>query len=212
MKIGIISDIHAYIEPLKRAISLLNDNGVSTIVCAGDLVDGGWDDDAVIDYIRSQKIISVRGNHDREAFTEQIGLGIEDDAESDFGDLLNAYRVQYLGTLPFSHQFNWEGLIVYVAHGAPWSDTDHIFPYVSEAVCRKIFEMTKADIVILGHTHIPMKLKMSDKWVFNAGALCGNRENLQRTCGILELPQAKFELFDVDTEKPVELGIIVIGG
>lgn len=53
MKIGIISDIHAYIEPLKRAISLFNSQEVDQIICAGDLVDGGWDEDEVIDTIRS---------------------------------------------------------------------------------------------------------------------------------------------------------------
>ena len=124
--------------------------------------------------------------------------------ESDIGDQLYSYRAQYLSSLPFSHQFISEGLTVYVTH---WSDTYHVFPYVSEDVCNRIFENTKADIVILGHTHVPMKLKIDDKWIFNPGALSGNREDLRRTCGILELPQTEFELFDVDTQKPVDLDI-----
>lgn len=55
-----------------------------------------------------------------------------------------------------------------------------------------------------------MKLKIDEKWIYNSGSLAGNRENLQRTCGILTLPQIKFELFDVDTGKAVMLDTRII--
>ncbi|MCA9891140.1 MAG: metallophosphoesterase family protein, partial [Anaerolineae bacterium] len=176
-----------------------------------DLIDGGWDDIAVIDYIRSQNITSVRGNHDSEAFAEETEpWSIEEDTDSDFDDSFSFYQAQYLKSLPFSHHFSWEGLTVYLAHGSPWSDTYHVFPSASEATCNKIFTKTKADIVILGHTHIPMKIRFHDKWIFNPGALSGNRDNLQRTCGILDIPQSKFELFDIDTQQSVELDTVIV--
>lgn len=52
MKVGIVSGIHAHLAPLEGAISLFDSLGVSQIICAGDLIDGGWDDEAVIDIIR----------------------------------------------------------------------------------------------------------------------------------------------------------------
>lgn len=206
MKIGIISDIHAYIEPLKRAISLFNSQEVDQIICAGDLVDGGWDEDEVIDTIRSYNIISVRGNHDREAFANQI----EPDGNEWDDNALSNYKIQYLNTLSQSHQFNWEGIQVDLTHGAPWSDTYHVFPNTSSDTCKRILDTTKSDIVILGHTRVPMRLKINEKWIFNSGSLAGNRENLQRTCGILTLPQIKFELFDVDTGKILTLDTRII--
>ncbi len=208
MKIGIVSDIHAYIEPLQQALALFKAKGVSQILCAGDLIDGGWEDEAVIDTIRSQNVISVRGNHDREAASEPIELwNSEEDIDS---DLLISYQSQYLNALPESREFHWEGLTVYVTHGAPWSDTFHVFPSASEDTCKRIFEITQADIVILGHTHIPMKLKYQDKWIFNSGAVAGNRDNMMRTCGILQLPEAKFELFNIETQQSVQLDTTII--
>jgi putative phosphoesterase len=211
MKIGIVSDIHGYIELLKLAMSLFETQGVSHIICAGDLVDGGMDDEAVIDYIRHHNIISVKGNHDREAFSGQIDqLSVEDDIDNDFGDVLNLYRTQCVNSLPMTHQFNWETQKVYLTHASPWSDTYHVFPNVSIDICRRIFDIAHADIVILGHTHIPMKLCFDYKWIFNSGAISGNRSNLQRTCGILTLPHVEFELFDVDTGLAVELDTTIV--
>lgn len=211
MKIGIVSDIHAHIDPLKRAISLFESQDVTQIICAGDLVDGGWDDEAVIDLIRSRNILSVRGNHDRNAFLGEIEQwDIDVDVDSDFGDLLNSYKAQYVSSLPMTRQFNWEDMDIFLAHGSPWSDTDHVFPNTSADMCNKILTFTKANIVILGHTHIPMKLQINDKWILNPGALCGNRANSQRTCGILDLPQGKFEVFDTQTSKPVKLETKII--
>lgn len=209
MKIGIVSDIHAHFKPLERAVALFEPQGVSHILCAGDLIDGGWDEESVIDYVRTRHIISVRGNHDRAAFaddTEYADAEFEDDAFDD----LNSYRSQYVSSLPVTRQFIWEGKTILLAHGAPWSDTQHVFPNSSVDIFDRIFNDNDADIVILGHTHIPMKIKVEDKWVLNPGALCGNREDLRRTCGILELPHAIFDIFDVDTGQSVTLETRVI--
>ena len=218
MKIGIVSDIHAHLMPLKRAVSLFESQEVNHIICAGDLVDGGLDDNAVIDFVRSHNIISIQGNHDREAFADwTVGeadlWSIEDITDDDFGykDMLQSYRAEYVRSLPRTRDFTWESLNVFLAHGAPWSDTYHVFPNVSASTCRKIFnKVDGADIVILGHTHIPMKLEFRNKWILNPGAICGNRDDLKQTCGILELPQAEFKVFDVDTGKPLNLETVTI--
>lgn len=212
MKIGIISDIHAHLEPLKRAVSFFKSQDVSHIICAGDLVDGGWEEDAVIDYVREHNIISVRGNHDRQAFSEMTDFldDVEDTDNSDFGEALNSYRAKYVSSLPTSRHFTWEGRKIYLTHGAPWSDTEHVFPESSIDICRKILNLSEADIVVLGHTHIPMKIQIGEKWILNSGALSGNRDDLKRSCGILQLPQSKFELFDVDTYKVMKLKTIAI--
>lgn len=133
---------------------------------------------------------------------ESIGNG--------FDDFLNSYRARYVSSLPMTHNFHWEGVHVYLAHGAPWSDTTHVFPNTSMDTCSKIFDVTKADIVVLGHTHIPMKLRFHDKWILNPGALCGNRDDLRHTCGILELPETEFEIFDIVTGKSVWLETVTI--
>ncbi len=209
MKIGIISDIHGYIEPLKLAIALFESLSVSQIICAGDLVDGGWDGEAVIDCIRANNIICVRGNHDRESFQEQVNQDYLAEYDDEFYDQINAYRANYVRSLPMICSFNWANKQIRLTHATPWNDTFHIFPNTSADICQKLFDTSPADIMILGHTHIPMKIQFKNRWIFNSGALCGNRHNLQRTCATLDLPQADFKLYDVDTGQAVNLEMTV---
>ncbi len=208
MKIGVISDIHAHFAPLKCAMDLFESHDVTQIICAGDLVDGGWDDEAVIDYMRSSQIVSVRGNHDRGRLTDQI-----DHVPYDGGDIdheMNEYRWKYLNSLPQTCEFSWHDVEVLLAHGAPWSDIQHVFPNASLELLSQVQDATTSDVVILGHTHIPMKTKYKNKWIFNPGALCGNREDLKSTCGILTLPQIQFDVFDVKTGQSVEVETRII--
>ena len=52
-----------------------------------------------------------------------------------------------------------------------------------------------ADVIIAGHTHIPMFKKVENGIVVNPGALSRN-SNLS-TYGILYLPELNFEVYDV---------------
>lgn len=63
---AIIADIHGNQPGLLAALADIERQGCDRIVCLGDLVDGGPDNEAVIQTIRSRAIASVRGNHDEE--------------------------------------------------------------------------------------------------------------------------------------------------
>ncbi len=64
MKIGIISDVHAHLIPLEKALSIFELEQVDAIVCAGDLVEKGQDGDVVVALLQELNIPCVLGNHD----------------------------------------------------------------------------------------------------------------------------------------------------
>jgi predicted phosphodiesterase len=61
---AIISDIHGNHAGLLAALADIDRQGCDQIVCLGDLVDGGPDNEAVIETLQQRGIPSVRGNHD----------------------------------------------------------------------------------------------------------------------------------------------------
>src|SRR5688572_6742223 len=71
-KVGIISDIHADLDGLEKALALLKAAKVDKIICAGDLVERGRDGDAVVQRIQEEQIESVLGNHDMLARGNQV--------------------------------------------------------------------------------------------------------------------------------------------
>ena len=63
MKAFIIGDIHGELETLKEMIKDI-DRSKTRIILVGDLIDRGPDSEAVIDFVRDNKIECVQGNHE----------------------------------------------------------------------------------------------------------------------------------------------------
>src|SRR5215468_9432315 len=102
MLIGAISDIHANLDALESALTLLHAQRVGMILCAGDLVDGGNQGDAVVTLVQKRLILSAKGNHDQAAHEQQNWLrrafALDDPRISP--NLLAAKTVRYLNSLP----------------------------------------------------------------------------------------------------------------
>ncbi len=182
MKLGVIADIHGDLEALQQAIACLSARQVDQIVCAGDLVNKGPKSVEVVNLIRSEKIDCIAGNHEREALEE----GKFDDSTS-----------MFLSQLPLTLSYTIAGKQILVAHGAPWSDFVYIFPTTERHVFKRITRETNADVVILGHTHLPLSAEVGSTLIYNPGSVCGTYSAGSRTCGILSLPECSFEVITI---------------
>jgi len=61
---AVISDIHGNHDGLLAVLEDIQRQGCERIVCLGDLIEGGPDNEGVIDTLRRLGVASVRGNHD----------------------------------------------------------------------------------------------------------------------------------------------------
>lgn len=197
MKVGIISDIHAELAALQAALAILDANNVDQIVCCGDLVDRGADGDAVVDLIRSRQIPCIQGNHDRQAPLYQQWVT---DNQIDTRDpkisarLLDENTRQFLRDLPDHLRFEWEGYRVLMVHGSPNKIDEYLFPHSPAALFKQIAMDSKADIILCGHTHMPMEIKHRAVRFYNPGSIHGDGTRGSRTCAILHLPDTTFDV------------------
>lgn len=214
MKIGLISDIHGSISGLNRALDLLRGQAVDAIVCAGDLIDRGEDDRAVVAKIRAEGIPTVQGNHDQSAHIS-VQRAIQDAqfmAEM-YGmpppevETLSEDDVAYLAGLPRTLRFEWAGVRVLMAHGAPWAIDTYITPQALRRVYQRLADEAAAELVILGHTHTPMQVDVGAVRVVNPGSVYQARSMgiERRTCALLDLPARRLTVFDLDTRKPIPI-------
>lgn len=198
-KIGVFADVHGYLEELKKTLDLLKHLEVDHMICAGDLVDKGVHNDAVVELMQALAIPCVQGNHDAKA---QWTWLIHDAP-------LQQSSIDYLSSLPESLTFEWEGVTVYMSHSNPWQDSSiYVYPMRPMALFEEIANAVEANVIILGHTHMPMRIEVDGKLIINPGAVYGNvstdslygkRETDQHTCGILSLPACNFDLYDINT-------------
>ena len=206
MKIGLISDIHADLDGLEKALKVLRDKAVDTILCAGDLVDRGTDGEGVVQRIADEQIPTVQGNHDWMARLSQAYFEKYPERNITGASLLSATAIEFLDNLPRTLTFEFDERKVLVAHGSPSLMDEYIYHTASLPLYKRIFREAKSHYVILGHTHIPMVIHMP-KWgsIINPGSIYLNYPTPQnpnpdgRSCAILELPYGEVTHYNINT-------------
>ena len=129
---AIISDIHGNLPGLEAALRDIEAQRCDRIVCLGDLVDGGPDNEPVVERLRGLGIACVRGNHD------------------EYNDLRLADHVRaFLAALP---EQLVEGDLLYT-HISPRA----IRRKINHAVeAWNVFEESGYRMVFVGHVHVPL--------------------------------------------------------
>ncbi|GAB4461734.1 MAG: hypothetical protein Kow00120_28870 [Anaerolineae bacterium] len=203
MKLGLIADIHADAPTLRRALSLLDALGAAQVLCAGDLVDYGCCPDETINLLRARDIPCVCGNHDREAFTRKPSR--RKPYHTDPARLAPESRA-YLRALPFDYKARFNGRCVALYHAAPTTDLELVHPEVMPGgALDALFDEAGADVLVLGHTHIPLHVETPRGVVINPGSLLARHETRlpsSRTFGLLDIEALDYQLFDVESGLP----------
>jgi putative phosphoesterase len=192
MKVGIISDIHGDYEALQTALTRLDrEHQAAHILCAGDLIGRGPNPNAVVNVVRERGIPTVRGNHDEWAY-----------------DISPENRA-YLKNLPIEIHQEIDGIHVYVCHGKPGNNIWGLYEaHVSDTLLNMMLSSLGVDVMVTGHTHVPMYLSVEQGCVVNPGSLYTTETTrpTSHTYGVLTLPNLRFDLYDVTKDvSPVEL-------
>jgi putative phosphoesterase len=138
---ALISDIHGSLEGLELVLADISNLNCDRIVCLGDIVDGGKGNEQVIEILNRIEVPCVRGNHD------------------EFNDLVLSKQSRiFLTNLP--EQIVDNKIIL-----------THISPRISKrkidnsVEAWNVFEETSAQLIFVGHTHIPFIFsKRSDNY------------------------------------------------
>lgn len=201
MKIGLVSDIHADLTAFQKALALLQSHQPDKIICVGDAVESGVQGCVeVFKLLHENNIPCVMGNHEQYTVGHQAWL--RKNKPDQLSRLLPDDLIEYLQNLPEILRYDWEGLRVVISHGTLWTLFPHSKPHFFPRIC----EMARADVLILGHTHVPMHARSGSTHIFNPGAVTHQTE--EQRCALLSLPDLAFTLLDVDTGKVVPCEMI----
>ncbi len=204
VRLGLISDLHADADALERALTRLEDAGVERVVCLGDVVEKGPDADAVVETLRALAIPTVRGNHDENAIKHAL-LAYDDKSPE-----MSTRTVEWLAELPNTREYLWAGKFVTLAHGSPVGRALGVQPGSIPKSMRRWLRAARADVVLLGHTHVPMQMRVGATWLFNPGSVAHGRCGLGPTCATLELPSMRFFVLPIHGRKRVEVPLYVL--
>lgn len=217
MKIAIISDIHANLAALQS----FPEHDCDRVFCLGDLVDYGPSPKEVIRWVREHDAVSVRGNHDQAA-----GYKTDPHCSTPFIrlasatlrytlDVLSSTECKYLQQLPVQTALTIEKTRFYLVHATP---TDPLYGYCAASSERwiKEVEWVDADVILTGHTHIPVVRQIGAKTLVNPGSLGQPKTGTPEACyaiwedGVIELKRYSYPVESTVSairEMPVSAGI-----
>ncbi len=171
MKIGIISDIHGNLEALSSLPESFDELWV-----LGDLVNYGPNPVEVIDYVKANASVVIRGNHDH-----AVGLTEDPRCSAPFrrmaramqeytSSIISETHKRYLRDLPLSMDREVGSVKVSMCHAVP---SDPLFTYCRPDLARweSELELVKGDVLLVGHTHLQFKRPIGIRQVVNPGSV-----------------------------------------
>jgi putative phosphoesterase len=165
MKIGIVSDVHNNVVALQYALEHLVD--CELVLNLGDLVFEYRVDPEIVDMAQRAGLVGIVGNHEKAILRHPA---------SSLRNKLSPHVLAYLESLPALREMTVSRFKLLAAHGSPWDDPDdYRCDYVYEGNAGKMNRLgsVAADIILLGHTHVPMLTRVADKLIVNPGS-CGD--------------------------------------
>src|SRR5215207_7324580 len=182
MRILLVADIHAN-WPALEAINEPHD----VCLCIGDLVDYGVEPGPCVRWVRNDHTLTVRGNHDHGA-AQNVAIS----GRNGFKHLTSMTRplsrerlspdeLRFLARLPISRHITLNNTRFFLVHASPRDPLDEYAPADVEYWKRRLVNI-EADVICVGHTHIPYVLEVGDKLVINPGSVGQPRDGDPRAC------------------------------
>lgn len=206
MRLLVMSDVHANWPALEAVIAA---ESYDALLIGGDLVSYGPHPREVVAFVQRYATLVVRGHQD-EAIADGSDVAsappykpLAEATCAVHRELLSRDDVLYLGSLPLTGTFMADGRSFFSAHVSPRESPcpRALLPHVPERHLRTEIGELSEDVVLLGHTHIPMIRRVAAQTVVNPGSVGQPRDgNPRASYAIIEdgVPELRRVAYDVD--------------
>jgi len=184
MKIAVISDIHGNMQALEAVLKDIEKEKCEKLFCLGDLAMSGPQPVETITFLKKMidegKLISIQGNTDEmiccatpkqveylKEINPVMGYALENDQE-----IIPDELKKFLANLEKTKELEVLGVKIFLAHGSPRKNNENIMPDLPLNQVEEMIAGVDADIIFVGHTHIPCGYQTNTKQtVVNTGSV-----------------------------------------
>lgn len=211
MRIAVIADIHSNIFSLNEVLLDIDNRNTDLIVCMGDLVGYATYPNEVIDTIRENRILTIKGNYDGAVGEELMVCGCDypDPKDAENAGLSLNWTIdetsddnkEFLRNLPKEVRMTFEGKTMLFVHGSPRKINEYLKENSIEA--DEVMASIDADILVCGHTHKPYYKMYGSKMLVNAGSAGKPKTGTPRANYVvidIKGDNVSIEIYEVDYE------------
>lgn len=209
MQFAILSDIHSNFEALSAVVREIGN--CDAVFLLGDITGYGAEPNRVIETVKKLKPQMVlAGNHEYSISTGDLSRfhtphGIKTIQWT--REQLTEENLQYISRLQHSFSTKLERFRISAYHGSPRDQlNEYVYPIASKSTFKTLLELAKADVLLLGHSHIPMEVVLGTKLVLNPGSVGQPRDgDVRASYAILEVRNGRLShtihrvRYDVDS-------------
>ena len=182
MRLAILADIHANLPALEAVLRDVAGRGVEGLLHLGDLVGYGPHPEAVVARVREQEIAGVVGNYDLAVCHPDAEEGAARYLRPDLSGVgwqtyrwtrarVGAATREVLSSLPAQLHIEEGARSFLLTHGSPERPDEYLLPDTPEARLRELFEGSGADVLVVGHTHLPQAREVGNRLLLNPGSV-----------------------------------------
>ncbi len=172
MRIALFSDIHANLPAFEAFLTDLGSRKVDAVYCLGDMIGYNIWPNEVIAEIRNRGIATLAGNHDQKI----KGYAYE---------LVSSDNRAYLNTLPAHIRLEYSNVNIVLAHGSTRSINEYVLEDLDESYVLEMMSEAKADVLCVGHSHLPYHRIIGDKHVVNIGSVGKPKDGNPNGCYVM---------------------------
>lgn len=194
MKIAIISDIHSNLQALEAVLADIQKSEIDMTLCAGDIVGYGANPNECCRLVSKVAEHAVFGNHELAALTGDTIWMNEHAAKAArwTSGVFDQPSRDYLNQLELGARLKVFDKNIAMFHGSVGSAVEYVF---EEDLSADMFESADAEILILGHTHVPYVVRFERGLAVNPGSVGQPRDRDPRASyAILDPEQMTCEI------------------
>ncbi len=205
MRVLVVSDVHGNWPALEAVAAVAHD----AVVCLGDVVGYGPEPAACLRWLRASGAELVQGNHDR-ALADDVPPGCRPDFERLAAAAAGIGRAQltegervFLREIPRTRSLVLDGRRILLVHATP---AEPLYSYLGPEPerWRASLASVDADLVLVGHTHLPFRFRFDGIEVVNPGSVGQPKDGDRRAAfALIEDGVPRLERVPYDVERTI---------
>ncbi|MHC1681064.1 MAG: YfcE family phosphodiesterase [Methanomassiliicoccales archaeon] len=196
VKVALLSDVHGNVSALRAVVEHARTNGATAFLNAGDAV-GLPHPAETIQMLKDKDFLNVIGNIDRTALKISSGKKVKDRQWEMATEMLGENELDWLGGLPEELRLDICGRTVLVTHASPGQEAEKLTPSTPETRLQHLAAESRADVIVTGHSHVPMVRECAGTLFVNPGSVGRPRDGAEASYALLDFPSMSAKLIRV---------------
>ncbi len=182
MRLAVLSDIHSNLPALQSVLIDMEKRGVDGAIHLGDLVGYGPRPNEVVQTLKKAGVDGVIGNYDlavlhndaEEGLKTYLKPGISENNRQTYlwtRERISPETAELLAQNPAGLYVEEGGVTFLFTHGSPEKPNEYLYPDTPRERLSALLGKSGADILVVGHTHLPMAVEVGEKVVLNPGSV-----------------------------------------